>query len=585
MVKEGFQQEKVYADSDILLFHFLGLDHIGHAFYAQKDLIDSKLMEMDSFVSDLQSWVAEDDAKSGRKTLTLVMGDHGMTFDGNHGGGSVEETRAAAVFLSPDLKTNAQFQDWQSALSHFSSKFIHQEDIAATLTVLLDSDKPLANGYGKLIDDAISAFGCSESLLRSNLIHLLRYPFKDNIPLVQNVLHEIIEAPEISAEHLSKWSHDLKQAINSTGFAYDDKKLIISISIMALTLLCGLYICLSSVKMIPGVKLIELVLLLLLCLAESTTSYIAEEQAIYQFVFYILFIAWFAHSFSKLRSTDNVKSGVAVLVIHRVSMSWSSVGTLWRSSWSISDLIKSNGWLQIASVCVALALINFKVIKDFRAKSYSSIASIVVANLSTILNKSKLSGNDSIMCAQICLLSVLYLMIAERNFKVLAYLFVVLNRPCHAMMIALAVIMFDELGKLRKSAKDPLPSLMLMAIAANTFYALGIWNSISAVDLTFGAAFTPSFDMRIAPIVLALYFFSGPILSSSFNILQIDPILLSMRIILDFFACHFAFLHRYHPWIFDFFAPKILFQLLWSTFYVCGYIITSAKKPQNNLLK
>ena len=34
------------------------------------------------------------------------------------------------------------------------------------------------------------------------------------------------------------------------------------------------------------------------------------------------------------------------------------------------------------------------------------------------------------------------------------------------------------------------------------FHALGLWNSISAVDLTFGAAFSSSFDMRIAPIVV-----------------------------------------------------------------------------------
>ena len=29
-----------------------------------------------------------------------MMGDHGMTHDGNHGGGSKEEIQAAAVFLS-----------------------------------------------------------------------------------------------------------------------------------------------------------------------------------------------------------------------------------------------------------------------------------------------------------------------------------------------------------------------------------------------------------------------------------------------------------------------------------------------------
>ncbi len=79
MVKDGFKEEKQHADSDVLLFHFLGLDHIGHAFSARKDLVGKKLEEYDLFVSDLQKWLEEDDAKSGRRTLTLVMGDHGMT--------------------------------------------------------------------------------------------------------------------------------------------------------------------------------------------------------------------------------------------------------------------------------------------------------------------------------------------------------------------------------------------------------------------------------------------------------------------------------------------------------------------------
>jgi hypothetical protein len=121
---------------------------------------------------------------------------------------------------------------------------------------------------------------------------------------------------------------------------------------------------------------------------------------------------------------------------------------------------------------------------------------------------------------------------------------------------------------------------MRTCLMQSSYYALGLWNSVSAIDLTFGAIFSKSFDMRTAPIVLLLYCWSGPLLvtltsrrrgkfdkKKSMNAFDTFDNLF-IRGVLDASACFFAYHHRFHAWVFDFFSPKILFQLFWAFLYI-----------------
>jgi ethanolaminephosphotransferase len=581
MVKDGFHEEVKHSDSDVLLFHFLGLDHIGHAFSARKDLVNQKLEEMDLFVAELQSWIEEDDIKNGRRTLTLVMGDHGMTVDGNHGGGSPEETRAAAVFLSPNVKFNKRFDDWKSALIQISKTTVHQEDIAATLTSLLDSGKPLSNGFGKLIPEVVKAFDSSETHFYHNLIHLLRYPFKKRSTDIESTFTEILTTEPISEDDLIRWSDALKNSINSVGFQYADKKLLGSLVLMAFIACLSLgYLCSEKVNMM---SIVEASFLIIFCLAQSTTSFIAEEQVISHAAFSIMFFVWFSCSFRKDLSLFNVKSALIVILIHRVAMSWSGVGAIWRSSTSISDYLKSSDRLLFGSIVLALSIVTGKLAKGVKLKNITTLLAFGAAYFSVFFNKLNYFRIDRALTAQLGLVAVLYLALVEKRHSCIVYLFMILNRPAQSLIIALLFVMFEELNKLLSISSIAFSPLLVMSIVMNSFYAMGLWNSVSAVDLTFGAAFTSTFDIRIAPIVLSIYFFSGPL--SAFICTSFGDIskLIYMRLIIEFFACLFAFHHRYHPWIFDFFAPKILFQILWSVFFAAAYFFTNIFK--NNQLK
>ena len=63
---------------DVFIAHFLGVDHVGHTYSAFHPLMTERLNRMDVLVEKVIE-------KLPIGSLLLVMGDHGMTDDGEHG--------------------------------------------------------------------------------------------------------------------------------------------------------------------------------------------------------------------------------------------------------------------------------------------------------------------------------------------------------------------------------------------------------------------------------------------------------------------------------------------------------------------
>ena len=64
-----------------MLGHILGVDHAGHTFAAAHKEIERKLNDTEKMIVDIINEMDDE-------TTLLVFGDHGMTDDGNHGGGT-----------------------------------------------------------------------------------------------------------------------------------------------------------------------------------------------------------------------------------------------------------------------------------------------------------------------------------------------------------------------------------------------------------------------------------------------------------------------------------------------------------------
>ncbi|PNP41486.1 hypothetical protein TGAMA5MH_06587 [Trichoderma gamsii] len=124
-------------DWNLMVLHYLGLDHIGHKSGPRSSHMPAKQREMDGIVHQLYN--ALETQNHLQSTLIILCGDHGMNDAGNHGASSPGETSPALVFMSPKLK---QLSSKYSAPAQPKNEFdyystVEQSDIAPTLAALM----------------------------------------------------------------------------------------------------------------------------------------------------------------------------------------------------------------------------------------------------------------------------------------------------------------------------------------------------------------------------------------------------------------------------------------------------------------
>ncbi|MPC12532.1 GPI ethanolamine phosphate transferase 3 [Portunus trituberculatus] len=131
-------------DWEVIVAHFLGVDHCGHRYGPNHPQMAAKLTQMNKAVSQII-------AGMDNNTLLLVLGDHGMTQTGDHGGDSREEVEAALFVYSPAL--------------HLPFPPVHtlpvaQVDLVPTLALCLGVPVPFSS-LGKVMESALVTAGMS----------------------------------------------------------------------------------------------------------------------------------------------------------------------------------------------------------------------------------------------------------------------------------------------------------------------------------------------------------------------------------------------------------------------------------------
>jgi phosphatidylinositol glycan class O len=121
---------------DVLIAHFLGVDHAGHRYGPNHEAMNEKLKQLDKVVAELVDNVDEE-------TLVVVMGDHGMDPKGDHGGDSPGEVGAALWMYSkrPAFGRIAPGNHERS---------VAQIDLVPTLSLLLGLPIPFNNLGGPI---------------------------------------------------------------------------------------------------------------------------------------------------------------------------------------------------------------------------------------------------------------------------------------------------------------------------------------------------------------------------------------------------------------------------------------------------
>ncbi|CAI9777096.1 unnamed protein product [Fraxinus pennsylvanica] len=141
-------------DWDVLIAHFLGVDHAGHIFGVDSSPMIEKLEQYNGILKKVVE-VLESQSGPGdlhENTMLLVMGDHGQTLNGDHGGGSAEEVETSIFALSlkkPPSSALAAFDkstcqlDMQGRRICLSS--IQQLDFTVTVSALLGLPFPFGS--------------------------------------------------------------------------------------------------------------------------------------------------------------------------------------------------------------------------------------------------------------------------------------------------------------------------------------------------------------------------------------------------------------------------------------------------------
>ncbi|CAM0139780.1 unnamed protein product [Umbelopsis sp. WA50703] len=183
------------SDWDFIVTHFLGVDHCGHTFGPSHPTLAAKLDEMNVMLERLVQYIDED-------TLLVLLGDHGMSEQGDHGGESIEEVMSGVFLYSKrqltlgrsaeDQRNSYDYQKLFSKINHRRAKvldynlqtisarldydataypIVSQINLVPTLSYLFATPIPFGN-LGSLIPDLLMPPGSGND--PSNLLYFIQ---------------------------------------------------------------------------------------------------------------------------------------------------------------------------------------------------------------------------------------------------------------------------------------------------------------------------------------------------------------------------------------------------------------------------
>lgn len=131
---------------DVVIGHYLGVDHAGHQYGPNHPAMTSKLKQMDNVLREIIISLDQD-------TLLVVMGDHGMDPKGDHGGESDDEVEAALWMYSKKGIFGREQDSFIEPPRTAKERPVAQIDLVPSLSLLLGLPIPF-NNLGAPISEA-----------------------------------------------------------------------------------------------------------------------------------------------------------------------------------------------------------------------------------------------------------------------------------------------------------------------------------------------------------------------------------------------------------------------------------------------
>lgn len=360
-------------DWNVMVLHYLGLDHIGHKGGPRSSNMLPKQTEMDGIVKEI--YTAIETQSHLQSTLFVLLGDHGMNDAGNHGGSAPGETSPALVFMSPKIKS--LHRAFEAPVDHVKDfwyySMIEQSDLAPTLGALLGFPVP-KNNLGAFIVDFLPFWPRRSDqiqiLLRNaeQILAIITASFGTELfdPDRKNdpCLHQETEVQELACgwrrvsssarlmegkedvvdeawiSAMSQWLRDAQGLLSSMASNYDIPRLTLGQSAaVAATLLAIYALYLNAGKLSSGAIPFTLITTAYGAMMFAS-SYVEEEHHFW----YYTTTAWLAY-ISRKGFYGPSKSGlghtvavITVLVATRIIRGWNQTGQKFAGE---PDIVKS----------------------------------------------------------------------------------------------------------------------------------------------------------------------------------------------------------------------------------------------------
>lgn len=615
-------------DWTALSLHYLGLDHVGHVGGITSPLLVPKMQEMDGIARRIFEAIQLRDAKDGTRTLMVILGDHGMTDAGNHGGASPAETRTACIFLSPHY----QRQGPDDPLLQ-----INQVDVAPTISALLGLG-PLRDSTGRCVSGLIPPFVVPEeklTLLGENAFQLCRLMGDVRLDLLQEAVMCHVESTRPRDECIKLYESFLSRASDSlqehAGW-YDSRLLLIgsllSISslllaalwrpvmittfvlaglssvfiqhlwvsqtatcdwcivliglalllvFLSLYLLQSLHGQLTSIKTFKSLLQARGTLVLMMaayaiCMFAST--FIEEEHEIWYHVFPTLLILKVLRQSSALSSRSSVGETMVILILFRLLRYWNSTGYLHRDDADIKLFITSQSWpLQLAylATTLGLLLVGLQVHPWPRSRL---LLSLVCAGCCVCYKFGLLAS--IVQQRSALFLHLLLILVSRAHISSLALFFIFLLKLHNALPILILAAISSRLCTPHSPPPYNSQSSLAIRIALlhAAYFVLGPCHLVASIDFSPAYLGQTQFDPLTTGILGWISTWAGPLLTFPSLLLGINrtdwsdlPWILLWRSVVHLAVLSSTALQRHHLFVWTVFAPRLLFELGWTLLY------------------
>ena len=274
-VTRHLPRELANTDWDVMILHYLGLDHIGHTYGSRSELIGFKLREMDDIISNVFAAVSEE------RSVLVALGDHGMSVTGSHGGATRDETWVPLLFISSLFNREMDLSN--------TDEVILQVDMTSTLAVLMGVNTPV-DSVGVVIPEMLSELSEQDQLIvmRNNILHLCRLmnpsqreEYKCLNPSVDNKLGLLVEE-----------ARSLQSALLHTTSEYNHVYLYSGLFIVAVTLELAVSILLRLVLEYPHFRTHTLIYRYVILFVSIFIFFLYAHLLIF-LVFAWLYTVWF----------------------------------------------------------------------------------------------------------------------------------------------------------------------------------------------------------------------------------------------------------------------------------------------------